>query len=326
MLKDLNRKFLIIALSCCVCSTMVMAQQGLQFSQHMFNKYMLNHAYGGFDRSLSITGSSRSQWSTFEGAPNSINLNAHMPFYLWDGALGISLTNDQLGALSSSSASLSYNYVYESEIGLFSGGLRLGVLQQRYDGSQVRTPEGVYEGNTIQHNDPLLPIEASAGMSAIWSVAGYYINDFIEVGLSLSDFPKHTASAGALDIERYSVLNFFAEYNFPLTFDIDLLPSFFVKSDLIQTQAEIAAIANYRNQYVAGLGFRGYNANSIDAIVFYAGLRFSKKYMLTYSYDLGINGLRTFHEGTHEFVLNYNLQKLIGIGLPPEVIYNPRFL
>ncbi len=302
------------------------SQRTPQYSQYMFNKYQFNHAYAGFDRSLSITGASRTQWATFDGAPSTQSVNAHLPFYIWNGAIGISLENDQAGALSYSSARVSYNFVYESPIGLFSAGIRLGLVQSRVNGSLLRTPDGVYEGNVIQHNDPILSGQSSAGIAATWSVAGYFIHDYFETGLSIADLPEGVNSAGSLDLNKKSLINWFAEANFPLNYDVDIYPSIFVKTDLVQTQAEIAGIFKYRNQYVAGLGIRGYEANSLDAVVIYAGLKFNRKYTLTYSYDLGINGLRTFNEGTHEFVLNYNLQKLIGVGLPPKIKYNPRFL
>jgi len=304
----------------------VSGQQTPQFSQQMFNKYQFNAAYAGFDRSLSITGSSRSQWATFDGAPTTQNFNAHLPFYIWNGGIGISLENDKIGQFSSTSISLSYNYVYESPIGLFSAGIRLGVLQNRLNASRLTTPDGIYEGNSINHNDGVLANRDITGSAPIWSFAGYYINDLFETGLSISDVPNHVTAIGDIDLERTTVVNWFAEANIPINYDITILPSVFVKSDFAQTQVDLSGIANYRNQYFGGLGVRGYNANSLDAVVFYAGLRFNRKYKLTYSYGLGINGLQQFHEGTHEFVLNYNLQKIIGLGLPPKVIYNPRFL
>lgn len=303
-----------------------MAQQTPQYTQHMFNKYQFNSAYAGFDRSLSVTGASRSQWASFVGAPTSINLNAHLPFYIWKGGIGLNLENDKTGALSSSTISFSYNYVYESPIGLFSASARVGVLQSRLNGQDLVTPDGVYEGEQIQHNDAFLPNQSASGMSPIWGLSAYYIHDYFETGISIMDIPKHTSAIGDVSIDRQSLINWFLEANYSVTNDIDILPSVFVKTDLVQTQLEIAGIAKYRNQYFGGFGFRGYNANSLDAIVMYAGFKFNRKYRLTYSYDLGINGLRQFHEGTHEFVLNYNLQKIIGLGLPPKVIYNPRFL
>ena len=307
-------------------ATASFGQQTPQFSQQMFNKFQFNPAYAGFDRSLSVTASNRSQWAGFEGAPTTQNLNAHLPFYIWNGGIGINLLNETIGAFSSTSVSLSYNYVYESPIGLFSAGLRLGILQSRLDGSRLITPEGVIEGGVIEHNDDILPNTAISGNSPTWNFAGYYINDFFETGISISDIPSHGASLGGLDIERSTVVNWFIEGNYPLNYNVEITPSLFVQSDFVQTQVEVAGLANYRDLFYGGFGLRGYSANTFDAVIFYAGLRFNKKYRLTYSYDLGINGLQGFHEGTHEFVLNYNLQKIIGLGLPPKVIYNPRFL
>lgn len=316
----------IITTSIFLFASSLLGQQTPQFSQQMFNKYQFNAAYAGFDRSLSITGSSRSQWATFDGAPTTQNLNAHLPFYIWNGGIGISLENDKIGEFSSTSVSMSYNYVYESPIGLFSAGIRVGVLQNRLNASRLTTPDGTYEADIIQHNDGVLANQNISGSAPIWSFAGYYISDLFETGLSISDLPTHTTAIGDIDLRRSTVVNWFAEANLPINYAIEITPSVFVKSDFVQTQLEIAGIANYRDQYFGGVGMRGYNANSLDAVIVYAGFRFNKKYKLTYSYDLGINGLQRFHEGTHEFVLNYNLQKIIGLGLPPKVIYNPRFL
>lgn len=320
------RILFLITTSVLLLASDLIGQQTAQFSQQLFNKYQFNAAYAGFDRSLSITGSTRSQWASFDGAPTTQNINAHLPFYIWNGGIGISLENDKIGEFSSTSVSLSYNYVYESPIGLFSAGVRLGVLQNRLNASRLTTPNGFYEGDIIEHNDGVLSNQDITGSAPIWSFAGYYINDLFETGISINDLPTHVTAIGDINLSRGTVVNWFAEASVPVTYDIEVIPSVFLKTDFVQTQIEVAGVANYRDQYFGGLGFRGYSANSVDAVVFYAGLRFNRKYKLTYSYDLGINGLQRFHEGSHEFVLNYNLQKIIGLGLPPKVIYNPRFL
>jgi hypothetical protein len=75
-----------------------------------------------------------------------------------------------------------------------------------------------------------------------------------------------------------------------------------------------------------GCSLRGFNDNSFDSLVILGGLRLSAHYSVSYSYDVGINALKTATQGSHELHINYNLNKLIGIGLPPEIIYNPRNL
>lgn len=322
-----NHKYLLaITLILSLIGTQIYGQQQIQYTQIMFNKYQFNPAYAGFDRSLSVTGVNRSQWAGFSGAPTTQNINAHMPFYLWNGAIGISLDNDKIGSLRNTSGSISYSFVYASPFGLIGVGARAGVMQTRLAGNELITPDGVYEPNIFQHNDPILPNQISNGISPIWSIGAYFLSDAIEVGISIADLPGHSLSAGSLSLGRKTHINAYFEYFRPLNDFIDIMPSIFVKTDLIQTQIDINALARYQGSYFGGIGLRGYNGNSLDAVQFIAGFKFSRKYTFSYSYDLGLNGLRKLHEGTHEFVLNYNLSKSIGVGLPPEVIYNPRFL
>jgi hypothetical protein len=39
-----------------------------------------------------------------------------------------------------------------------------------------------------------------------------------------------------------------------------------------------------------------------------------------------MSGLQEVTDGSHEVMLNFNLNKPIGKGKPPKIIYNPRFL
>ena len=69
------------------------SQQGLQISQYMFDRYQINPAYAGMDYSLSATANLRTQYAELEGNPVSQSINAHLPFYKWNAALGMQITN-----------------------------------------------------------------------------------------------------------------------------------------------------------------------------------------------------------------------------------------
>ena len=79
--------------------TAISAQQAPQYTQFMLNRYQFNPAYGGLDRSLSITAGLRTQWTQFEGAPTTQFVNLHLPLYALNGSVGLGLENDQLGPL-----------------------------------------------------------------------------------------------------------------------------------------------------------------------------------------------------------------------------------
>ncbi len=302
------------------------AQQTVQFTQQYLNKYEMNSAYAGFDYSLSVTGHYRNQWAGFEARPLSQNVNAHLPLYIINGGIGISLRNDKIGPIGNTTGSISYNYVYQSPIGLFSVGANLGFNQLRIDGSTLRTSSGLYEGGVIEHLDPILPNNQSNGFGPSYGLALYFKERFLQAGISITNFPSNSISIGEIDFKRQNIFNLYGEYKVPITESISVTPSIFFKSDLIQTQGEVFGFVSYEQRYFGGVGLRGYSGNTIDALTLMAGLQLSKHYKVSYSYDLGISGFRNNHEGTHEFILNYNLAKAIGLGLPPKIIYNPRYL
>jgi len=74
-----------------------------------------------------------------------------------------------------------------------------------------------------------------------------------------------------------------------------------------------------------GMGFRGYSGNSIDALTVFMGLKISEHLSIAYGFDVTLSALNAVSSGSHELVLKYNLNKLVGVGLPPPVIYSPRF-
>ena len=45
-----------------------------------------------------------------------------------------------------------------------------------------------------------------------------------------------------------------------------------------------------------------------------------------YAYDYTTSNFGQFNSGSHEIMINYNLNKVIGNPLPARIIYNPRFL
>jgi len=286
----------------------------------------MNSAYAGFDYSLSVTGHYRNQWAGFDDRPLSANINVHMPLYIINGGIGMSIRNDKIGPYGNTTGSLSYNYVHQSPLGLFSFGANLGFQQIRLDGSELRTGTGLYEGGIIEHLDPILSGVKTTGIGPSYGVAAYFKENYLQAGISFTNFPSFTISVGDIDLKRQHVYNAFVEYKLFINESISVTPSIFLKSDLVQTQGEVFGFVSYNRRYFGGIGIRGYSGNTIDALTLMAGLQLSKHYKVSYSYDFGISGFRNNHEGTHEFILNYNLAKAIGLGLPPKIIYNPRYL
>ncbi len=303
------------------------AQYTGQSSLYMHDRYSFNPAFGGMESSLAAGLQYRTQWAGLPGNPETRTINAHMPFYLWQGAIGFQLLNESLGAESHTGFSLSYNYIYEATSGLWSFGARAGMIQARLDGTKLKAPEGFYEGSIIDHLDPNLPNGVVSGTSPMLEAGFYFAGDYFEAGLSMTDFyPSGIRLSDDIQYNPKTGFHFFGEY-FIESFDqVSIYPAVYIKSDLVETQAEVSVRGEWENILTAGLGYRGFGNINQDALILMAGVRLSSKFYLHYGYDIGLSSLHTSHQGTHELMIRYNLGKMIGAGLPPRTIYNPRNL
>ncbi len=303
------------------------AQQTAQYSMYMFNKYQYNNAYNGLDASLSMTGVFRKQWLGFDGTPISANFNAHLPLEYISSGIGLGVEYDVIGAYQNLSLKVSYSYILDLGEGKLSLGIAGRFLQKSLDGSKLITPNGDYGQGVVLHRDPRLSSGRENGTNFSVDLGIYYKHPKFEVGLSTTHLTAPKLSL-ATDVGVVYNRTYFltGAYNWQLTDKFLLQPNFLLKTDFVKFQPEIAAILKYDNNIFGGVAFRGYDTRSIDAVVFLAGMQITPNILLAYSYDWSIGSLQTFNNGSHELVLNYNLNKKIGKEIPAKVIYNPRFL
>lgn len=295
-----------------------------QNSLYLIDLYQLNPAYGGLERSLNANFNYRDQWSGFDQNPVQLNVNAHLPLYLFNGGAGFSLQSDKLGGLSMNSFKVSYNNIKKTAFGIISGGLGLGFTSTRLDGSVLLTPEGFYENNVTEHNDPILISEGQRGNRLDYDLGIFIGMEALDVSISFSNLFLPKFNVQNINIKSPNIFNLFIRK--PLFIrDLIFLPSLLIKSDFISTQTDVSCLIKSGSVF-GGLSLRGYSKRSLDSIVFLGGIKINTNYTLSYSYDAGISSLRSISQGVHEVNVSYNLNKLIGVGLPPEIIYNPRNL
>lgn len=302
------------------------AQQGIPTSLLSFNPYFEHSAYGGMDRTLSATLQTRSTWSQLEGRPSTLYLGGHMPVYAWKGSIGGDILTQGEGNLRLTQLRGSYNYVTPMLGGLVSYGARVGISQIRLDGNRIRTPQGSYIDGSINHRDPVLGTGIQNGFGGLWEVSALYTNAHIMVMASFSDLVSLGQSVGNATYAQDKTINFLAQYSYPMSEKLILLPGVSFRTNLNVLQSEIRAMVNYNIKNFGGLVLRGYSAKTIDALGIVAGHRVNQKFSLYYAFDIGLSGLRGAHDGTHDLIVRLNLDPLFGKNLPPKVTYNPRFL
>lgn len=309
----------------CIVAPSIKAQQRAQFTQFMLNKYYENPAYGGMDRSLSVSLMYRDQFTAFNGSPKNFIIGGHMPFYLWNGALGFQLSDQRVGLMRHSAVTLSYNYVFGTDFGLVSLGGRVGGDFINVNGGGIITPDGNYEGGA-DHNDPILNEMPFSGLGLTYQAGAYFFSNTVEAGISIGEWPPYTASITPADYKKSGFANFYFEYKYKLDQNRMLSAGLLVKADRAVIQTDLFALYRIRGGLFGGLSLRGYNSTSLDAVNIIIGSKINDHLSMSYSYDIGLSGLRNVHDGSHEIVMSYNLNKLIGIGLPPKIIYSPRYM
>lgn len=311
----------------------LLAQQATQYSMYMLNEHAFNPAYAGMEDYLSLTGVYRKQWVGLTGSPESQNINAHLPLYYLGGGLGVNVHNTQLGVHRNTGATLSYSqYLPVGENGKLGIGLSGGIVQQSFNGGDLRAPDGTYDEptNTFIHNDTQLPAGTVNALAPTMGAGVYFKSGDFEVGFSADNLLEanhsYTLNESDLDVQMKRHFYLVTSYRINLGNYLSLSPSIFAKADTEQLQTEVSAIITYNENVFLGASFRGYDMNSIDAIILMAGMNIGNGMRIGYAYDLTLSSLSTVNTGSHEITLNYTLNKKIGAGTPPNIIYNPRHL
>jgi len=310
------------------------AQQAPQYTLFALNPYAYNPAFAGIEGTLVATGVYRRQWSGLEGAPETQHINVHLPVYIINSGVGVKIENDKIGAHRTTQATASYNYQLDfgkkTQISLGAG---LGYLQYSLDGSRLRAPDGVYpvSGGTISHNDPNLP-EGTVKAGTMVAEAGIRVQTGrLELGAAIQPVFAPLLTAPSQDLRNAFTIKavphylLHAAYVFSIGETLTMRPTVMIKSDLVKTQAEVAAIFRWRDNLMAGASFRGFGQSSQEAIGIIAGVRINEKTMVAYGFDVPIGALSGAQRGSHELLMRYTLDRPLGQGKLPPVIYNPRF-
>ena len=178
----------------------------------------------------------------------------------------------------------------------------------------------------INHKDGFLPINDVAATAPNIEAGIYYKSELFEAGFAATNLLEQAFEFPTFNPSALRAYYFNATANFDINSALSLHPSVFLKSDVLQTQVDFSVMLRYNDNISLGTSFRGYNTNSTDALALIGGFRLSEKVRLYYSYDLTLSELNTVNTGSHEILLNYNLNKEFGKGIPPQIIYNPRDL
>ena len=115
------------------------SQQLPLFSQYVFNSIHINPGYAGYKLDPFIQVTYRSQYIDFPGAPKTYSVSADMGSKDERMGFGASISSDQIGAIRTNTAMLTYAYRIQTGLESYLGlGISAGVSEYMLDGSLLQ--------------------------------------------------------------------------------------------------------------------------------------------------------------------------------------------
>lgn len=297
----------IITLVFLVLSCYSYGQQLPQFTQYMYNTISINPAYAGARESLSMVALHRSQWSGFEGGPQTLTASIHSPLRNDRIGLGLSFINDQLGYENFSYVYGDFSYTIPTgESSQLAFGLKAGVTQYALDQDFLSDP-GV-SGDPF-FRDLSNRVSPNIGAGVYWHSYRWYLG-LSAPRLFTNDYNKGEGlNEDFVASERVSYY-FTGGLVFDLSQEIKLKPAVLVKAtNGAKTAFDTSVNFLFYDRLWLGASYRW-----DDAIGAIADFQVTNNVRVGYAYDFGVSDLRPYTDGSHEIFLLVDLS-----------LKNPRF-
>ncbi len=288
-----------------------MAQQDEMYTQFFTNKLAINPAYAGSKEALNILALYRTQWVGFEGSPKTMSFTAHTPILKNTSGIGISIVNDKLGIFNSMILNLSYAFRIDFPIGKLSMGLSGRIQRMQADWTKT---------NPYNINDSEVPFVSNNLFLPNFGTGIYFYNDVMYAGIAVPHLLNNKYKFdGTNNVETMANAerHYFAMAGalIDLTSDIMLKPAFqfrYAKNSPMGFDFNVNFV--FFERLVLGGSVRA--RDSYSAV---AQFWFDKKLSMGYSHDFTFTRLASYHKGTHEIFVSWDLP-LKGFG-----VENPRF-
>ncbi|MCF4102246.1 type IX secretion system membrane protein PorP/SprF [Gillisia sp. M10.2A] len=290
-----------------------MSQQDPLFTQYMYNMSVINPGYATDDPGmLNLGGIYRSQWVGIDGAPSTASFFAHTPVSE-RVELGLSIVHDEIGDwVKENNITADFAYVLPLNE---SSKLSLGVK------GGITTFDANVSGLTLnQLNDPAF--QDMNEVFPVFGVGAFWFGDKYYLGASAPNLftAKHLENEQGLKRLGEENIHYFLTggYVFDLNEDFKLKPAFMARGvEGAPLSVDITANVLMFDRLEAGIGYRF--DESITGLINFA---ITPQLRIGYAYDRTTSNLGNYNDGTHEFLLLYNLDLF---GLSKGYDKSPRF-
>lgn len=302
-------KYVVMMLVAVVSTLTLRAQVDNQYTQYyMVPGYYNPSAIGNTDY-IHITVGSRAQWVGIKHAPLSFLGHADMPFKFLNKrfATGVTINQSSMGLYSGLNATAQIAYKHRLFGGTLSGGLQVGLVNEKFKGSEIIEIGG-------DEADDAIPKTDVSGNALDMGVGLHYQHKYWWAGISATHLTEPSvemkAEGNEEDLyifEAGRTYYFMGGGNIPVKNTLfELQPSVFVKTDFNLFQAEATMRVRYNKFITGGVAYR-HN----DAVSFVAGVEI-KNFVVGYAYDYPISDISKATSGSHEVFVNYNVKLNLG--------------
>jgi type IX secretion system PorP/SprF family membrane protein len=317
------------------------AQQKPQYTQYIFNNFLLNPALSGMENYTDVRIGYRQQWQGISDAPRTSFVSAHMALgdkYLWKNALslpengnppmsrvytqnytaspahhGIGLVGvmDKAGPISNMTLDLTYAYHLELQNAMnLSVGTSVGINRIAFDINAVQLEQ---ENDPALSNAVITQYKPNLGLG-VWLYgarffAGASMQQILPQNLEFTSDNSYTKG------KQVPHLFLTTGYKLFMADDIAATPSIMVKRiDAAPLSVDLNLKVSFADRFWLGGSYR--NKDSFSG---FAGLNINNFMNLTYAYDLTISQLRSYTGGSHEIVLGFQLSNGYHVSSSPRM-------
>ena len=309
------------------------AQQRPQYSQYMFNQFLLNPAVAGTEDYLDVKAGYRRQWVGIEGAPETYYLSANGAIGKLDRnadrafggtkgkeppkkkagsqnkrigarlphmAVGGIAQRDKTGPLSRTGLQGAFAvHVPLSKQFTVAGGVNVGVLQYSLNVDELRLANPDPALGTGRINRQVFDMGLGTWAYSNEFFVGVSLAQVLTSKVQLTDNTFTAAGVGSLQNHWFIT----GGYQLDLAEDVSVIPSVLVK---IAAPAPVSADFNLKIAYMDRVWLGGsYRTN--DAFSVLAGGAISPLLTVGYAYDITTSKLNTVSNGSHEIVLGLRI-------------------
>ncbi len=291
------------------------SQNGLRFSQYMFNEIIVNPAYTGTKNGLYANLMYRKQWTEIKGAPMSRTLAVHTPIKRTNAAFGMALFNDEIGINKDFGLLVNYAYRVNFENLILSLGLQVRFINKSIAWSSLNA---VREGN-----DPAFSEENLSVFSPNFGLGLYMYNEKFYFGASIPRFISGEIPSGddmtGVDPKIFTYY-LTGGFLWRMSGKIFVKPAFLTKYTY-RTPAQFDLNLYFYFESKKGTFALGSGFHSGDSFIMSVGYQLDKNLEFSYAYDFTTSELSDFAGKTNEIVLSYRIEFV----KKREKIISPRY-